>query len=390
MINLTIFCLFYKIIDFIFFNLIRICFIFPTSRSKNLIFFFCYFNFLSIYPALGYLPQQLLSESLFNYVHVDDIQMLKKCFQEAIFSSPLKIKTREYRIKLEFNKSFALIESVVFALKNPLNNNLEYVMLQNKFNSISFSNSSTTVVQQQDQQSIKKKHSLMQSPTLSSTFNGNGFTPMTPSPEENQNAESNMKYSIECLQNKKVLPSPNKIQKTNQHIQQHSSQFDTSVSVGKVAHNCNKESMFQIESNNLLMDSAISLNQFNILPSLSNSNNIFSKQTSQPAEHNNEQSFFGTSNNQENSIFNQNNSRNQHQQFIFELGDRFNDYSNGKHISTMNTTEDASSIEKRENSYNLMIKNNSLQENTDMLMEILRNEKNFQTSIHSNSSNQKT
>jgi hypothetical protein len=331
---------------------------------------------------LGFLPQQLLSESLFNYVHVDDIQMLKKCFQEAIFSSPLKIKTREYRIKLENNKSFALIESVIFALKNPLNNNLEYIMLQNKFNSISFTNNSTALIQQQDE-SNKKKHSLMQSPTLSSTFNGNGFTPMTPSPEDDQNGESNTKLLNDCFQGKKVPPSPNPIQKSNNQFQL---QFN---SAGSIDNTRKQESMFHTESNNLLMDSAIGLNQFNILPSSSNSNDIFSKQTSQHTEQN-EQSFVGLTNNQENSRLNPNNLRNQHQQFIFDLGDRFNDYSNGKNFSTINTTDEGRPMEKRQSSYNLMIKNNSIQENTDMLMEILRNEKIFQTSIHSNSSNQKT
>ena len=125
---------------------------------------------------MGYLPEQLISETIFNYIHSDDIPMLKKVFQEAILNSPTKIKTADYRVRLENNKSFAIIESVIFALKNPFTNSLEYILSQNKFCSISLISSSNQFIQQQQLQQQQKKK-------LVTSLNSSFSMPMTPSPE---------------------------------------------------------------------------------------------------------------------------------------------------------------------------------------------------------------
>lgn len=299
---------------------------------------------------MGYLPQQLLSESLYSYVHADDALMLKKCFQEAILTSPAKVKTCEYRVRLENNKSYASVESVLFALKNPFTNILENIVLQNKFCSANLINQT---LNQQQQSPIQKKK-LIQSPMAFVSM------PMTPSPEDNQNSEL-VKYN-DTLLSKKIANNfrPNK-----------SNQLNTAISFNCYQKMKQKDSLFQL-------DSQIDSNQFNALPiAASNQKDIFKQSRHQ------DDSFLNFNGNQENNLFNENNQN----QIIYEITDNFNDFLVKNQQST---SGDVRSMEKRQNSYNLMMKNNSVQENTDMLMEILKNEKNFQTSLHSNSSNQKT
>ena len=74
---------------------------------------------------------ELISESLFNHVHLEDIYLLKKAFQETIVNFKCKIRTHQYRFKLK-NNSHIILESVLYALKNPFNDQLEYIVSQNK------------------------------------------------------------------------------------------------------------------------------------------------------------------------------------------------------------------------------------------------------------------
>lgn len=85
---------------------------------------------------IGYLPQQLISESLFNHVHKSDQAMLHKTFQDAIANPKLKIRSGEYRFRhgsSPSNEIYAVtLETVFAALQNPFSGQIEYVVAHNR------------------------------------------------------------------------------------------------------------------------------------------------------------------------------------------------------------------------------------------------------------------
>jgi len=160
------------------------------SQSIYIVYFifFCFeiyiftglfFSKSSCHNLTGLLPHQLISESIYNHIHPDDVNLLKKAFQEVVSNTKRKIRTHQYRFKLPNNK-YITMESVLYALQNPFSNQFEYIVSQNSLCStapllnqqnISSNSPSPNFIHPQYQQS-------------NITVNNNISMPMTPSPEE--------------------------------------------------------------------------------------------------------------------------------------------------------------------------------------------------------------
>ena len=90
--------------------------------------------------AVGYLPHELKSESLFSHVHVEDVDALKGSFNEALLNSNTKVSAQSYRFSDLANPDrYKSIKSTFFALKNPFSGLIEHVVAYNS--SISHSKS---------------------------------------------------------------------------------------------------------------------------------------------------------------------------------------------------------------------------------------------------------
>ncbi|CAF0759999.1 unnamed protein product [Brachionus calyciflorus] len=194
-----------------------------------------------VQSLIGYLPHQLLSESLFNHVHTDDINLLKKAFQEITSSNNLKnkIRTREYRFRLE-NNTYVTLQSVLYALQNPFNDQLEYIVAQNTLIStpVNFFKDQKTPMSMPTPKQIYQKNPFLQQ---HHSINSQTISmPMTPSPEEIFNNEtnsnlnlnefpntsknlSNNSYNLQHLNQKNVLMSPN-MYHTNRNLSQQQQQ----------------------------------------------------------------------------------------------------------------------------------------------------------------------
>lgn len=132
---------------------------------------------------IGYLPHQLISESLFSHVHTDDVNLLKKAFHETLANTKHKIRTHEYRFRLE-NNTYVTIESVLYALQNPFNSQIEYIVAQNTLCStpINIVNTNTALKPMSSTQYVYHHQQYMQGTVVNLT---NPISmPMTPSPEE--------------------------------------------------------------------------------------------------------------------------------------------------------------------------------------------------------------
>lgn len=86
---------------------------------------------------IGCLPQQLISESLFNHVLKEDQAMLRKAFQESIANPKLKIRSAEYRFRYggsseNENGNIVVLQSTFLALQNPHSAQIEYVVAVNR------------------------------------------------------------------------------------------------------------------------------------------------------------------------------------------------------------------------------------------------------------------
>jgi hypothetical protein len=176
-----------------------------------------------------------MSESIFSRVHTDDVIILKRAFQEAMSNSKQKIKTHPYRYKLEMNNSdvsntnnttsnsithnsinnnnnYAIIESVVYSLQNPFNNQFEHIILQNRLcspptiflqNTNRLSNNYLNINQQ-----------ILLNGNSPSTIVQNCISmPMTPSPEENifVNENSTSLTTAQLTMNEKTALQSNNI-----------------------------------------------------------------------------------------------------------------------------------------------------------------------------------
>ncbi|KAK3746236.1 hypothetical protein RRG08_014709 [Elysia crispata] len=78
---------------------------------------------------LGYLPQELLGTSVYEYYHQDDILALGQVHRKVL-SSKEKVETDVFRFKLK-NGKFLHLKSKIFGFRNPWTKEVEYIVSTN-------------------------------------------------------------------------------------------------------------------------------------------------------------------------------------------------------------------------------------------------------------------
>ncbi|KAL3275416.1 hypothetical protein HHI36_020179 [Cryptolaemus montrouzieri] len=79
--------------------------------------------------VLGFLPQELLGSSLYEYFHHDDIPALSEC-HKTVLQSMDKLYTKNYRFKTK-EGGFVNIQSEWRAFRNPWTKETEYFISKN-------------------------------------------------------------------------------------------------------------------------------------------------------------------------------------------------------------------------------------------------------------------
>lgn len=96
-----------------------------TSKYyKNLLLNICRATLI-----LGFLPQELLGTSMYEYYHHDDIQALAECHKNALQSNE-KIITRSYGFRTKSN-GFIRLQSEWKSFKNPWTKEIDYLIAKN-------------------------------------------------------------------------------------------------------------------------------------------------------------------------------------------------------------------------------------------------------------------
>ena len=180
------------------------------------------------------MPHQLLAETLFNFVHPEDVNSIRKAFEIALKTNETavrnKIKTIEYRFRQDPHvagaNSYILVESVFYALSNPFSGTLEYVVAQNRICSVN-----KTVGNSVQQASLSQfNHQPQVTAHVLAKSSGNPYPaqismPMTPSPEEyiyvNESNNSNFFFNSQQQQLSLVSNSLNEPYSIQQHQSQH-------------------------------------------------------------------------------------------------------------------------------------------------------------------------
>ena len=199
---------------------------------------------------VGYLPNQLMSESLFNYVHADDKPLLKKAFQESIVNSKHKIRTHQYKFKLK-NDSYVVLESILYALKNPFNGQFEYIVAQNKLCSIplqasTIPNPTQQQVQIQQAPQTSNYNTTLVHPQHQNINLSNVSLPMTPSPEETIITNENI-MSAEKLLSINKMEYNESLNKLNNNSNNAANDFVNSYNPNQ---NCSMQSVSNNNNNN--------------------------------------------------------------------------------------------------------------------------------------------
>ncbi|KAJ8299211.1 hypothetical protein KUTeg_023271 [Tegillarca granosa] len=78
---------------------------------------------------LGYLPQELLGTSVYEYYHQDDIMEMAEVHRKVLKTKE-KFKTNVYRFKSK-DGSFLHLRSVCFSFRNPWTKEVEYIVSKN-------------------------------------------------------------------------------------------------------------------------------------------------------------------------------------------------------------------------------------------------------------------
>ncbi|KAL8601956.1 hypothetical protein ACOMHN_008448 [Nucella lapillus] len=78
---------------------------------------------------LGYLPQELLGTSVYEYYHQDDIMCMGQVHRKVL-SNKEKVQTEVYRFKLK-NGQFLHLKSTCFGFRNPWTKEVEYIVSTN-------------------------------------------------------------------------------------------------------------------------------------------------------------------------------------------------------------------------------------------------------------------
>lgn len=79
--------------------------------------------------VLGFLPQELLGTSMYEYYHHDDIQALAECHEHALKTTDL-VTTSIYRFRTK-SGGFIKLQSEWKSFKNPWTKEIENLMAKN-------------------------------------------------------------------------------------------------------------------------------------------------------------------------------------------------------------------------------------------------------------------
>lgn len=79
--------------------------------------------------VLGFLPQELLGTSMYEYYHHDDIHAIADCHKSALQSSE-NVTTNVYRFRTK-DGGFIRLQSEWKAFKNPWTKEIEYLIAKN-------------------------------------------------------------------------------------------------------------------------------------------------------------------------------------------------------------------------------------------------------------------
>ncbi|XP_051916838.1 aryl hydrocarbon receptor nuclear translocator-like protein 2 isoform X4 [Hippocampus zosterae] len=124
---------------------------------------------------LGYLPQELLGTSCYEYFHQDDLPHLADSHRKALRSKE-KIETNHYKFKTKYG-SFVTLQSQWYSFVNPWTKEVEYIVSTNTV--ISHDHSRTSRAGNKTEQSSKAKGEDVRKSKEMPTIPGISTTPGT-------------------------------------------------------------------------------------------------------------------------------------------------------------------------------------------------------------------
>ncbi|XP_034382254.1 aryl hydrocarbon receptor nuclear translocator-like protein 2 isoform X3 [Cyclopterus lumpus] len=81
--------------------------------------------------VIGYLPQEVLGTSCYEYFHQDDLRHLAEKHRQAVLRSKEKIETQCYKFKTKYD-SYVSLQSQWFSFTNPWTKEVEFIVSSNR------------------------------------------------------------------------------------------------------------------------------------------------------------------------------------------------------------------------------------------------------------------
>ncbi|XP_031721672.1 aryl hydrocarbon receptor nuclear translocator-like protein 2 isoform X3 [Anarrhichthys ocellatus] len=81
--------------------------------------------------VIGYLPQEVLGTSCYEYFHQDDLRHLAEKHRQAVLRSKEKIETQCYKFKTKYG-SYVSLQSQWFSFTNPWTKEVEFIVSSNR------------------------------------------------------------------------------------------------------------------------------------------------------------------------------------------------------------------------------------------------------------------
>ena len=77
-------------------------------------------------PYLGYLPQDIEGEDIFNFYHPSDLLIIKEAYENIMGSQGKPFKSRPFRLKAK-NGCYITVETIWSCFINPWSKKLEFI-----------------------------------------------------------------------------------------------------------------------------------------------------------------------------------------------------------------------------------------------------------------------
>ncbi|GIY15608.1 period circadian protein, partial [Caerostris extrusa] len=93
----------------------------------------CHFSHVdaSAIPYLGYLPQDMIGFSVFDFYHVDDLPQLKEIYELVVKEHGSSFRSKPYRLKAQ-NGCYIMLETEWSCFINPWSHKLEFIVGQHR------------------------------------------------------------------------------------------------------------------------------------------------------------------------------------------------------------------------------------------------------------------